>query len=451
VLLTLLLTIIGTEFEFLHGILGTQSVRSQETAELSQKLDAVQAQVAALTTILADGADGKGANGGGGGGGGGEVEVKKEQAETQSPDEVKAAVDALQDRLKREQRKVQELGQRLVAMSAGNTSLEVPLNVDVMKGGRILWMISSTDRGDRIRHQYRGDKFAIILRQMREARFLCEYGHTVQVSFQTAWPLEELSDQIDAQLYCERINARIPVWYQEWPKSVGGELSSKHRTVVREHLEEFDMFVHMEDDIHIRLEQVQAFWRQDFLLTHAGYSDKFVSGLMRYEVNQSDSGIYERVIFEPNSHMEAVSVVDLNPLGRYMVFHGGNPHTACWLGTQRLVKYLQDTCTIEEFLYPKRDKYIEKEESDGKGGKVTVRKPDPASWVEFWSGGFQVYFYCKLWKVIPLDNYEQFLVHHVANNKIPLDSTQSMDVQDFVETIMKKPVQTNPERFRNTI
>lgn len=98
-------------------------------------------------------------------------------------------------------------------------------------GERLLFMLSSFDRGERLSGSWEKgkDKMPVILEVVGLARDLCEAGYDVTVAFIAAWPASSQPDsrnQIEARLRCDRLGGRPPpvVWWDHYNASIGGML-----------------------------------------------------------------------------------------------------------------------------------------------------------------------------------------------------------------------------------
>ena len=150
---------------------------------------------------------------------------------------------------------------------------------------------------------------------------------------------------------------------------------------------------------HRRRIVVHAHLRQSRLFASFGYDQHFLPGVFRFEYNFTDAGPIP-TIFEATLDIKRVVLTELPGLGKYVVFVGGNPHQGCWMLTHAQIERLQATCNRPFF--------------DANGDQ----------WVEFWSGGMQIYIFCSIWKAIPLESFYTHAVHHAANNKLGIKLTE---------------------------
>lgn len=97
-------------------------------------------------------------------------------------------------------------------------------------GERLLFMLSSFDRGERLSGSWEKgkDKLAVILKVVDLARDLCEQGYDVDVAFISAWPASqpESAAQIEGRLQCDRLGGKAPpvTYWDHFNASIGGKL-----------------------------------------------------------------------------------------------------------------------------------------------------------------------------------------------------------------------------------
>ncbi|CAN0033648.1 unnamed protein product, partial [Ectocarpus sp. 8 AP-2014] len=97
------------------------------------------------------------------------------------------------------------------------------------ESGRILYVISSYDRGKRLGLGYDGkvDKLDYILMMMDEMREACEAGFSPHVHLIAAWDTSEVAGLIRDRLFCQRTGELVPYSSEEHPPSVRNNLAIK--------------------------------------------------------------------------------------------------------------------------------------------------------------------------------------------------------------------------------
>ena len=152
---------------------------------------------------------------------------------------------------------------------------------------KVLVFLSSSDRGQRVSHLWgHGDKMETVEVILASLVSWCERGFDVTLWFLAAWKVSEEDERIKKALQCERIGTPLAVRYwDDYPPDVGGHLSSKHRLALAEAKDDFDFFISIEDDMHLRPIMLDAFLQNSGRLAKAGepYLDKFFPGFMRIE------------------------------------------------------------------------------------------------------------------------------------------------------------------------
>jgi len=76
--------------------------------------------------------------------------------------------------------------------------------------------------------------------------------------------------------------------------------------------------------------------------------------------------------------------------GSWYAKTGTFSNQAMWMGSREQVLFFNTSCN--EHFFP----------------------PWGPGWVEYWSGGLQIYEQCKMRKVMPLDDFETFTSYHMV-------------------------------------
>eukprot|EP00903_Cladosiphon_okamuranus_P021243 g19515.t2 len=286
-------------------------------------------------------------------------------------------------------------------------------------GGRILYVISSFDRGERLGKMFteKSDKLDFILMMMDEMREACEVGFSPHVHVIAAWNLSEVEVFVRDRLYCRRTGAPVPYSLEEHPPSIENDLSIKHRVYMKPRLEDFDIFLQVEDDVILTLNHIMIFQEESEILENRRRPDgtpvpnTSVPGFIRIEHLLGDAGTLsgpgssgeEWVEWEIClSRFRAMKILGTN--GTYITLgpsrplpQGGN-NQGMWLATREQLRRLSKKESCD---------YLNFDESSGKGH------------VETHSGSIQMFrANCGYQKVFPARNFESFLVHHRTNNKL---------------------------------
>ncbi|CAM9388502.1 unnamed protein product [Choristocarpus tenellus] len=158
------------------------------------------------------------------------------------------------------------------------------------KGGRILYVITSFDRGNRLGRKFRSvDKLDFVLMMLDEMREACELGFSPQVHFIAAWPAQDIIDLVNDRLYCQQTKALVPYSVETHLPKLGGALSIKHRAYMKDRLEDFDVFVQVEDDMILTLNHILLYLEASLVLRDRdrdgghGMKYKYMPGFIRVE------------------------------------------------------------------------------------------------------------------------------------------------------------------------
>eukprot|EP00752_Nemacystus_decipiens_P002193 g2087.t1 len=275
--------------------------------------------------------------------------------------------------------------------------------------GRILYVISSFDRGQRLGKKYADklDKMDFVLMMLDEMREACEVGFSPEVHLLAAWDPSVMIPFAQDRLFCERTGQNVPFSFQEYPHSVGNMLSVK-----------------VEDDMMLTLNHILNYQEESELLDNRIASaskqkeNNFVPGFIRVEPGTgegsgeggevelygddlSDTWVEWEIIlsrFFPTKVKGAGTYLTLRKsmAASFGGEYGGN-NQGLWMATREQLRKLNER---------KRCRYLNFDED------MSVGKP------EIHSGSFQMFSRdCGFDKVFPATHFEDFLVHHRANNK----------------------------------
>ncbi|CAB1108096.1 unnamed protein product [Ectocarpus sp. CCAP 1310/34] len=162
--------------------------------------------------------------------------------------------------------------------------------------GRILFVMTSFDRGRRLGPSFKKDKLDFILLMMDEMREACEAGFSPNVHLIAAWELSEVEVFVRDRLFCRRTGGHVPYSLEVHPSSIGNDLSIKHRIFMKPRLEEFDLFLQVEDDVIVTLNHMLLFREESELLDSRRHSDgatlanTAVPGFIRVEHAAGEEG-----------------------------------------------------------------------------------------------------------------------------------------------------------------
>ncbi len=236
---------------------------------------------------------------------------------------------------------------------------------------KMVVFISSTDRGQRINHDWsHGDKLDTIEVTLASLVSLCERGFDVTAWFVAAWKISDEDERIQQALHCARTGKPLEVRYWDhYSQDIGGHLSSKHRLAIKEAKDEFDFFVSIEDDIHFRPIMFDAFVDASSRLAGADkdYPEKFFPGFARKE-HDPWTPEHSWAVWETDA--EDYEAMYLGEKAGWFALVGGNRHQAMWMGTREQVHHLDGRCN---------------------SGWFTIDE-EQAVWVEWWSGALQLWY-----------------------------------------------------------
>ena len=162
-------------------------------------------------------------------------------------------------------------------------------------------------------------------------------------------------------------------------------MTIEHRREFTKHLDEYDLFVYTEDDMHFDLRHLTAYAKESEWIAKSSLSDKYLVGYQRYEENGISMG-HTQVIWENSADAWFPLEID----GRLFMMPQ-NIHGGLYVSTRQELKTLQKKCRILNI-------------PNIQGTFVRVR-----------ASGWDMYLHCGRRKVLPVDNFHNFLVHHLPD------------------------------------
>lgn len=227
-------------------------------------------------------------------------------------------------------------------------------------GLRILYVVAMYDFG-----QYKHTEKII-----DSARDMCEAGARVNLVLQVAVGIPDIMmDAFMKRTYCSNPVGNFTLAVDWYDRSVALDLSTKHKRYMYDRLEQFDLFVYSEDDMHLRPLTVASFLEETAKLDAAfpemysvedKTSTRYFSSVIRWEETfavedhpgRKDPSFNPRAVAGSTkllweNFLEDYGLLEPAPgqLGRYLVME--LPHTAAWLLTRRQMAWLRDSCGFD--------------------------------------------------------------------------------------------------------
>lgn len=257
---------------------------------------------------------------------------------------------------------------------------------------------------------------------------ICNAGWDVTVHLQVANGLNDTTSsaykELKNRMYCAKSNSLVPLVVEGYDQ-IGFGLNSRHRTYMREHMNEFDYFAYAEEDMIFTISHLNSYIdsMKVLKLTFPKTWTRYVVGFLRYE----DSIEYnQRVTWEYS--VDQVHLVRVSPtLPPYIVTN--NLNQAIFLFTKEHLRDLHEKCNyLTDF-----------------GGNLffrALRKALNSDWkrlpvgVSEWSSSFQHVLQCGVRRVIPTQNFQSFLIFHSTNKaRGRVDRRSHVSVSEWMELI----------------
>mmetsp|Transcript_14536 Transcript_14536/g.47364 ORF Transcript_14536/g.47364 Transcript_14536/m.47364 type:complete len:399 (+) Transcript_14536:1778-2974(+) len=245
---------------------------------------------------------------------------------------------------------------------------------------RLLYCITAFDRKQHVH----------LLQMLLSAVSMCEGGLVVRVLIYTAdtnpyTELEALEFDHVAKTCTGRSGGAVEIVVEEHPASLRLEMTMQHRHEVKKRLQEFDVFVYAEDDVLIELRHVLAYVEASKKLAGSAAGKKYMLGWQRFE--KTGIGMGARQIMWENG-IDSWHAVEIGGDAYATMV---NPHAGAWIATRDQLIALQRECNI-------------------------LRVPQTAnSFTRVRAAGWNMYLNCGRRKVLPLRNFQAFIVHHLPD------------------------------------
>jgi hypothetical protein len=271
---------------------------------------------------------------------------------------------------------------------------------------------------------YTMDQLHAFQKTIDSIKDICNSGWNVTIHVQSASDLSYDNDRYNEfqnRLWCDNSNAYIPLIIEKYNK-IGFGLNSRHRLYMRKNIYNYDYFVFAEEDMILTITHLKSFitfYNNIKKIKPKSYK-RYTIGFLRYEDSTLD-GDTERVSWEyrPNLiHVATLSNDNDNDNkednnnennkedNKFIVTN--NLNQAIYLFTQEQVIDLHKRCN---FLYDigQNSFYRELRRAMDRDWKYM------AAGVSEWSSSFQQVLQCGMRRIIPLQHYEQFMIHHAVN------------------------------------
>jgi hypothetical protein len=193
---------------------------------------------------------------------------------------------------------------------------------------------------------------------IHEYKMLCENGWNINIVIDTAvhWN-NHVRKTLLQHAYCKRIQNSFGIELYQWSKRMNIKLAEKHRVLLKQNIDNYDVFVYQEDDIilsHFSFEYYLMQSKKLFNIVET-YED-YAIGFIRYRTdnlyNHTSAQILPQNIDMVNSFMEELPTVQAICLkDKYGTAHkyirfNGNIHQALWVLTKEQVIAMEKRCSF---------------------------------------------------------------------------------------------------------
>lgn len=235
------------------------------------------------------------------------------------------------------------------------------------------------------------------------------YDRAFETTLENNYSVERLS-QLNERLRCRNIDGSLDVKIHLISPDWGKQVVDHHRKIFYENLDDFDVFVHGEEDALIRPTNIIAFMEEMHkleLLVGKEHVSDYSIGFVRFE-NQVDTRDKERVVWEfewgEDEDFTDFVVNDKHPNinGKYFSSPGEH-HQGMYMATPQQLRQWKTRGPDCQFDRPTR--------------RIGYHR-------ERISGAIDIYDeeYCNVTQLIPLDSMEDLFIHHLPDanhNRMP--------------------------------
>lgn len=315
-----------------------------------------------------------------------------------------------------------DVGRNVNHVDSPNTVFRLP-DITSVAPPRLLFMAAS----------YKMDQFLYLQKTLDVMRDHCNAGWNVTVHLQVAGeftPHHPRFTEIIERSYCIRNRRFMNVLIENYDE-IGFGLNCKHRIFMRDHLLEFDYFSYAEEDMLLTVSHLRAFMHAEAELKRYFPNNwkRIVPGFLRWEDSVVDS---ERVSWE--YFPDKIHVMKMQGK-EYIVTN--NQNQAIFVFSREQILDLQHRCN---YLYDIGQNSFFK----------ALRRAMDKDWkymsvgVSEWSSSFQHVLQCGVRRVIPVEHFELFMIHHSTNKaqkrRLRKELLTALDWKKIINTKRKSPI-----------
>jgi hypothetical protein len=187
---------------------------------------------------------------------------------------------------------------------------------------------------------------------LNEYLSMCEAGWNPSILIHTCGNYTNtVLKYIMDRTFCYRTKSFLPIKIRQYDSDIGVWLAAPHRLVAKEHINDFDFFIYMEDDMIFRYTMLTAFLHETKILQRVlpenGLAD-YCIGFQRFKRSHHAKKEYvdgDNVVAEYLEELPKFDHICMND-EPYVVCHEREDgvHQAIWSLTKQQLLTLQDRC-----------------------------------------------------------------------------------------------------------
>lgn len=265
---------------------------------------------------------------------------------------------------------------------------------------------------------------------------MCEAGLDVNVAILTAHKSNwwKYSSSYQEEYFCSRTNSSIGIQVNSYNTSLGIQLAALSRDILRENLENYDIFIYQEEDMVIDTKNVMRYINDTDALD--GYQplparndgfDEFMIGFIRVHKGKDGRNyMIEQPELEPicvaksTGTVPPASAVNTGIMSAPYVVAKGNSHQASFVLTQKKLRLLSNRCNFFD-----QNKYKTKREYFSSFSIFNERSIGYLKALEL---PMVSEAYCKIVKLIPA----RYILNYGVNHKTWHPLSGGNDLQNYV-------------------
>jgi hypothetical protein len=193
---------------------------------------------------------------------------------------------------------------------------------------------------------------------LNEFNSMCEGGWEPTIMLHTCANYSEyLMYEVVEKIYCYRIHNYLPITVRQYDSDVGIWLAAPHRRAAKEFINDFDLFMYIEDDMIFTYSHLTAFIRESIKLQQILPENSMIDYSIGFQRYRTKHFTKEEKVNEANviqEYLEELPTFDHLCWGDrpYVVCHEeeAGVHQALWILTKEQLLELDKRCQYLDYF-----------------------------------------------------------------------------------------------------